>query len=232
MLEPLIAKPEDHRDLVRQALLSPRGRYSATRASQLSGIPISTVYEWQRHNVYPPDYKRASPLAWSYRDLIYLRLLAWLRTNRVPRADAAAEVVAIKRALMDGSRVDIIRTDGKSILHDDQLTNQIGGQDPFQDLAITRLMDTFDLLEPLDELGHLPLWGPNLVNPSACTFISPLVMAGEPCVESTRIPTASIHALHTERGLNAEHIVRLYPALTIESVDDAIGLELRLRRAA
>ena len=193
---------------------------------------MSTVYDWQRHSIYVPDFHRAKPMAWSYRDLIYLRLLAWLRSNRVARGGAAESVRKVKRSMLEGKRIDLIRTDGRSILIDDELNNQLSGQDPFQDVAITALMDSFDLLEPISELGNRPLWGPDLVNPSACTFISPWVMAGEPCVDATRIPTSTIYALREERGLSAARIVRLYPALSEESVDDAILLEQRLRRAA
>jgi uncharacterized protein (DUF433 family) len=57
-------------------------------------------------------------------------------------------------------------------------------------------------------------------------------MGGEPVVRATRIPTASLHALHSERGLDAERIVALYPELDSEQVDDAIALEDRLRHAA
>jgi uncharacterized protein (DUF433 family) len=93
-------------------------------------------------------------------------------------------------------------------------------------------MSTFDLLEPIKELGEHALWGPDLVTPSPYTFISPWVMAGEPCIDQTRVPTATVYALRAERGLDEGRIVALYPALTAESVEDAWSLESRLRRAA
>jgi uncharacterized protein (DUF433 family) len=64
------------------------------------------------------------------------------------------------------------------------------------------------------------------------TSISPWVMGGEPCVRSTRIPTAGLYALRSERGLQTERIVALYPGLDVAHVEDAIKLEERLCRAA
>ena len=91
---------------------------------------------------------------------------------------------------------------------------------------------TFDLLEPIAELRSERrgrIWAPDLVNPSDHSFISPWVLAGDPCIERTRIPTSAIHALRSSEALPVEAIVELYPGLTAEAAEDAIGLERRLR---
>ncbi|MGH9157523.1 MAG: hypothetical protein ACRD1K_17195 [Acidimicrobiales bacterium] len=36
------------------------------------------------------------------------------------------------------------------------------------------------------------------------------MLAGDPCVDRTRIPTAAIHALREQRGLSNDGIVALY----------------------
>ncbi|HEY8200560.1 MAG TPA: DUF433 domain-containing protein, partial [Actinomycetota bacterium] len=90
---------------------------------------------------------------------------------------------------------------------------------------------TFDLLEPIDELsrrGHR-VWAPDLVTPSEHTFISPWILAGDPCIQGTRIPTSAVHALRGERGLSNADVVELYPGLTLEGAEDAYLLERRLR---
>ncbi len=102
---------------------------------------------------------------------------------------------------------------------------------PWTDFS--RLLGTFDLHEPIDELRSTRrgpvLWAPDLVTPAPHSYISPWVVAGDPCIERTRIPTAAIHALHAERALPVEAIVELYPGLATEAASDAIGLERRLR---
>lgn len=220
----------DRRNVVLRALRSPRARYSAERAAQLSGIPRSTIYDWQRATVYRPDFYRASPMMWSYRDLIYLRLLAWLRSQGMERPTAADRVAAIKRSVLEGERIDRLRSDGNIVLIDDEPENRFSGENALPTLS--SLFGEFDLLEPVRELGDRPLWGPDLVTPSDHTYISPWVLAGEPCIDQTRIPTATVWALRIERGLDVRHITDLYPDLEEATVKDAWRLEDRLRRAA
>jgi uncharacterized protein (DUF433 family) len=218
----------DERHAIQHAFRTPRGRYVVRRASQLSGIPERTIYDWALEGVLVPDFSGVTPKQWSYRDLVYLRLLGWLRAKRVPRPAAAEHVAALRDALLDPS-VDIttVRTDGIVVLLDDEDLDRRTGQTVLK--PVSDFLDVFDVLEPVDELGSHRLWGPSLVHPSAYTFISPWVMGGEPCAENTRIPTSTIHALATERGLGVAEIIELYPGLEAAAVEDAVGLERRLR---
>jgi uncharacterized protein (DUF433 family) len=220
---------EKQRHQLLTAMQHPRGRYSAERASQLSGVPTSTVYDWQRNSVYVPDFGGAKPMAWSYRDLVYLRLLAWLRQLKMQRPMAADRVKAIKAHVSSGHDLRVIMATSHSVVFDDERSDRITGENllPFEDF--TGLLSVFDLLDPVEELGNRPLWGPDLVTPSEHTYISPWVLGGDPCVENTRIPTATILALHEERGLNTAQIVELYPGLGAVAAEDAYTLEKRLR---
>lgn len=224
---------DSERKTVMYALRHPRGRYVAERASQLSGVPKSTIYDWRREGVYLPDFDAASPVMWSYRDLVLLRLLAWLRQRDMPRPTASEKVVSVKDRLSSGADFKyILATHGDVVLENDK-----GGRSP-DDRAnllpfdnFLGLLATFDLHEPTKELRSErggPLWAPNLVTPSPHSFISPWVLAGDPCVERTRIPTATLHALSTERALPVDAIVKLYPGLSSEAAQDAIDLERRL----
>jgi len=217
---------------VMYALRHPRGRYDNSRTSQLSGVPGSTIYEWRRNEIYVPDFSDDSPAAWSYRDLVYLRLLAWLRQGGMERHTASGQVRRVKTEVASGRDVRYLFANRDTLVADKERTSRVTGENllPFDDLF--ELFRTFDLLEPIKELrGDHPsrLWAPNLVTPSSLTFISPWVMAGDPCIARTRVPTASIHALREERGLSNAQIVELYPGLTVEAVDDAYLLERHLR---
>jgi uncharacterized protein (DUF433 family) len=205
------------RKSIAYALRHPRGRYTAERAAQLSGVPKSTVYDWRRESVYEPDFSAGRPVMWSYRDLALLRLLAWLRQGGMDRPVASEKVSSVKAQLSAGLDEARLEDDRENIL-------------PWTDFS--RLLGTFDLHEPIDELRSArrgPVWAPDLVTPSQHSYISPWVVAVDPCIERTRIPTAAIHALHAERALPLEAIVELYPGLTTEAASDAIRLERRLR---
>jgi len=220
----------EQQHLVLFAFRHPRGRYTTERAGQLSGVPARTLYDWAKEGVLAPDY-RGRPMAWSYRDLAFLRLLAWLRQGHMERRKAAQRVAHIRNVMTDpAQQVSEIRSDGTVVLLGGETIDRLTGQQVFDSMA--PFLSVFNLLEPVAELGRRRLWGPDLIQPTEQTSISPWVMGGEPCVRFTRIPTAGLHALRRERGLETDRIVALYPGLDAAHVEDAIKLEERLWRAA
>jgi len=219
----------EDRDRALRTLRYPRGRYSAERASQLSGVPARTLYGWATADVLVPDWFAARPRGWSYRDVVYVRLLAWLRSEHMDRT-AAAERVRFLRELFDTSEIDpAVRSDGTIVMIGSQVTGQVTGQQAFD--VLVEVLDVFQLTGPVEGVSRGELWGPSLLRPSDHTYISPWVVGGEPCVDDSRVPTATLHALRVERGLDAEDIQRLYGFLSVEEVDDALNLEARLRAA-
>lgn len=218
------------RALIKQALKYPRGRYSAERASQLSAVPSRTLHDWATAGALVPDWMAASPRGWSYRDVVYARLLAWLRSKRMERAVASARVASV-RGLLASTEVDPeVHSDGTIFLIGDEKSDRFTGQQAFDGLTV--LLDVFHVAEPIEGISTADLWGPSLVRPSHHTFISPWVLRGEPCVAGSRVPTAAIHALRVERGLDTEKIAALYPGLPLVAIDDALALERQLRRVA
>jgi len=225
----------EERAIAASALRHVRGRYTADRAAQLSGVPKSTIYDWRRNKVLLPDYANADPAIWSYRDLVLLRLLAWLRQGGMERPLAAAKTKHVREQLNAGIRIRQIHATSRDVVLigenasdeiDDDRQNLLPSSDFYSLLA------SFDLHEPIDELRNTDSkrsWAPHLVTPSHHSSISPWVLAGDPCVRNSRIPTAAIFALSTERQLPSQAIVDLYPGLTVEQVDDVTELERRLR---
>ena len=226
---------ERERRAVAYSLRNPRGRYSSSRAAQLSGVPQRTIYDWLHKGIYPTDYPDARPATWSYRDLVLLRLLAWLRQGRMQRPLAAEKVASVRTQLSRGLDIQRIHaTRSEVLISGDPDTRYEDDSErllPFEDFY--QLLNTFDVLEPVEELrpgSRGDVWAPDLVTPSLHSTISPWVMAGEPCVKNSRIPTATLFALRTERNLPVELIVRLYPGLDQLAVEDVTNLERRLRR--
>lgn len=221
------ALTDGERAVLRHALRFPRGRYEARRASQLSGIPERTVYDWAQEGVLVPDFHRASPMFWSYRDLVYLRLLATLRAHGMPRDHASKRVRLVRELAAAGNELDHVRITDRTLLLPGEDHDRLTGEAVLGNLA--ELTSHFDLLAPLAGADTEYLWGPNLVKPTDLTFISPSVLGGEPCIEGTRIRTAVVHALVDDRGMRPAHVVRLYPQLTEEGVNEAVDLEHRMR---
>jgi uncharacterized protein (DUF433 family) len=187
------------------------------------------LYDWATSGALVPDWMNARPRGWSYRDLVFARLLAWLRSKHMERSKAAARVTLARRLLATSDIDPAVRSDGTIFLIGDERVDQFTGQQALDGIA--RLLDVFELTEPIDGVSTRALSAPNLVHPSDRTFMSPWVAGGEPCVIGSRVTTASLHALHTDRGLGPASIQRLYPFLQVDAIEDALTLEAELRAA-
>ncbi len=222
---------ESEVEVLKEALRTPRGQYSAQRASQLAGVPLSTLYYWVRESLLVPDYT-GRPMQWSYRDLVFVRLFTFLRSRNHPPQAVSQYIDHVRDAVSSG-RADLrhVHAGKNLVLLGDESFDRLTGTG-FLPLLI-HYLDVFSLVAPLTvpELGRSRVWGPNLVRPSQHTEISPWVMSGDPVIRRSRLPTASLFALNQERGLAPTEIVELYGgALTVEAASDAIALEQRLRR--
>lgn len=217
-----------NRVMLLRALRSPRGLYTAERAAQLSGVPSRTVYEWNASGAWQPDYRRAKPMQWSYRDLVFMRMLLWLRRKGMDRPAAIRYVSHVRQLLQDGEiDTTLFRSGGHGVIVEGEDIDRLTGATVFS--LVNEVVDEHDLLDPIPDETTGPLWLPNLRRPSPRTSVSPWVMAGEPCVDQTRVPSTSLWALREHRSLGTADIVALYPSLTSDDVDDAINLERRLR---
>jgi hypothetical protein len=57
--------------------------YDARRAAALSGVPLSTLYQWARRGIIEPSASAERPRLWSYADLMALRIVS-RHTSRDP----------------------------------------------------------------------------------------------------------------------------------------------------
>jgi uncharacterized protein (DUF433 family) len=193
-------------------------------------VPERTLYHWAQTESLVPDWAGASPRGWSYRDVVYARLLAWLRSKGTTLADATVRVATIRELMVTSDIDPHLHSDGRVLLIGEEHIDRDSGQRVFAEL--TGLLDEFDIEEPSSEVSSGRLWGPDLLHPTEHTYLSPWVVGGEPCVDETRIPTLSIYALHRDRSLGPRQIAALYPGLSVETVNDAITLEARLHEQA
>lgn len=215
--------------VIAESLTKPIGRYDSARASQLSGIPRRTVNCWFQHELLVPD--DVNERLWSYRDLVYLRVFAWLRTKKMAPETAAAEVRELKKAVVHGIRVTSVRSQGKELLLGDEAVDRMSGEMVFAtiapffaELGLVAVSRAADL-----EVGRYG--GPDLLSPRSRVTIRPWVHSGEPCIRGTRITTLAMYSLAEDRGLGPKDITRLYPGTTVRDVSEAIDLETTLRAA-
>jgi uncharacterized protein (DUF433 family)/DNA-binding transcriptional MerR regulator len=195
------------------------GYYEAVRAAALSGVPKSTVYEWHRTGLVVPSGSRTKEMLWSYADLLKLRLIRWLRTEK---PDVARTKMAEVREALDqlgdrlwddhgdAPRPTVMVTRQGRIVLTDELPRTVSGQ---------LLIHTFDLFAPEGMV--------DLRQPRRLLRIHPGRVSGEPHLVHSRLTTRAVAGL-VRRGLSLELIAQLYPRDDPEGIAEAIDLEVGL----
>lgn len=201
------------------------GAYEAPRAAALAGVPVSTVYDWARKGVVVPSVAPSREKLWSYGDLLTLRLVRWLRSDK---ADARRTAMAEVRATLDQFSDDLwreavsgharptIAVDASGHVFHVERSESVSGQRAFDEVL--------DLFAPFDD-------GPDLREPDAHLRIVPGRCAGEPHLLGTRLTTRTVAAL-AARGYDLDTIVALYPDEDVDALGEALRFEQRLVHAA
>ncbi|MDX6240115.1 MAG: hypothetical protein QOG10_4935 [Kribbellaceae bacterium] len=219
-------------------LAASEGCYEAQRAAALSGVPLSTVYDWSRKGIVTPSISPVREMLWSYADLLQLRIVSWLRHPKDAtdgakvRATSMSEVRATL-AFMADHHLDLWTNEsakptatGLSVDRTGKLWIVLPSGE-FIDRAGRATLDLeADYLELLKPYGVAGLPGPDLLRPRSHLRIVPLKVAGEPHIEGSRITTRTIAALQ-RRGFSADRIADMYE-IDRTAVVQAIDLESQL----
>lgn len=210
------------------------GAYSAERAAALSGVPLSTVHYWSRHDILVPSVAKTRPKLWSYLDLMALRVIYWLRQTKTTRAGAEiprTSMRAVRRALtaLKGLDLDLFAEDERPRVAVDREGSlhlrTPGGVQTLNGQVV--LGDAVDLIAPFHtQEGAL---GPDLREPRPHLRIMPGKLGGSPHVLRTRVETQSLAAL-ARRGYSVAEVVAMYPFLDDAAVVEAVELERQLER--
>lgn len=201
------------------------GCYEAHRAAALSGVPISTVYHWARHDVVIPAVSAPRDKLWSYADLMALRIVAWLRRPK-DGAVAGTSMTQVRLAMQELEHRGInlwdhernessIKVDARGAVFVD---------DGVDTTSLSRqqvLPDVLDLLGPFRDGANR---GPDLRRPRQHLRIVPGKCAGEPHLFGTRVTTPALAAL-ARVGYTLDDVARLYPEQSRTSLAEAIELE-------
>jgi uncharacterized protein (DUF433 family) len=227
---PLLASLGEEAISVGRSVMAFEGSYPAARAAALSGVPVSTVYDWARTGVVVPSVSMEREKLWSYADLMALRIVSWLRH---PKPEASrSPMPRVRRALqrLEEQGLDIwdAGATAGSLFVDRSGHLYIATLDGLVDDTGASLLDLgLDLLAPFASgLGT----GPDLRRPRPNLRIVPGKCAGEPHLVGTRVTTLAITAL-ADRGFDEAAIAKLYPDSDRDALREAVDLERELAGA-
>lgn len=202
------------------------GAYEAPRAAALSGVPLSTVYDWARKGVVVPSISPEREKLWSYGDLLTLRLVRWLRLEKPEEARRTA--MSEVRQVLDRFGDDLWRETERG---EDRPTIAVAADGTVFHVERRESADGQRALE-----GTLDLFAPyhggvDLREPAEHLRIAPGRCSGEPHLVGTRLTTRTVASL-AGRGYDIDMIAQLYPEEDVEGLREALSLEEKLAGVA
>lgn len=191
-----------------------QGFYSTSQVSRIARIPISTLRYWKAKGIFSPslvimESGDVIDYGYSYADLTILRLLRALKDDRL---DVKSVGIAL-RHLYDRFGPP---TKGWADKHVYIVGHQVHAeaQDEWETTTATKhgqkietrlFDDMFDILRDMEEGGSILI--PK--GYSAFVEINPQIMAGEPVVKGTRLPTRILFA-KSITGKTKVELAKLY----------------------
>jgi uncharacterized protein (DUF433 family) len=205
------------------------GAYTAERAAALSGVPKSTIHYWARHEVLEPSVSPERTMLWSYRDLLALRVIYWLRRPKKTRDELqipSTTMRLVRHALRElrNLDLDLFECGRPTILvtRAGEIVIKAPARAPQLLTGQAVLADFIDLIAPFETVEGAR--GPDLSAPRPRLRIVPGKLSGSPHVADTRVETCALAALSL-RGFPAEKIARLYPSIDSAAIGEALDLE-------
>lgn len=186
--------------------------YRPVLAAALSGASTGQLSYWRRNPpVLEPEYRTSNKVLYSYRDVVALRSLAYLRGRnqlslqkirvsiRNLRDLGKTEHLSQYKLVKSGNTVIVV--DGDEAI---DLLRQPGHT------VIAELVDVFDEFE--GRVGHvLPLQ-----RPLPGVAVNPEVLGGFPAIEGTRVGYDQVAGLMAD-NVSADEISRFFPSVTAEA---------------
>lgn len=203
-----------------------RGVYDANRASALSGVPKSTLHYWARHEILVPSVVSAPRTRlWSWGDLLVLRLLDWLRSDK---AEVSASSMPEIRRLVDilssvcftpAELAELVAVSDRG-----RIFVSVGESWRLASTGQFTLGRMLRLTSPYEQ-------SPDLLKPRPALAILPGKLSGQPHIQGSRVPTLDLYVLN-RKGYAPETLADMFAGVTVESIWEAIEFERSLSTAA
>ncbi|MBB2921279.1 DUF433 domain-containing protein [Cellulomonas cellasea] len=196
-------------------------------ASTLTGATVWQLNRWRQDGLLIPEVQDRRPPLYSFRDLVALRTVVWLKR--------ATSLQRVRRALAHLDEFDLtdhpaaytFATDGRTIAVDtpDGLVDllQRPGQGAFS------LADVY--LSFRTTTGRLV---PDFRRPRAHLEVNARRLGGWPTIADSRVPFDTIAELVEDESVGPRDVARFYPSVSEEAVRDAVDFaaDVRSRRRA
>jgi uncharacterized protein (DUF433 family) len=195
-------------------------------ASTLTGASVETLRRWRRHRLFVPELHSKRPMLYSFRDVVALRSVCYLRSE--------ISLQKIRRALTTLSEQELTQhlseykfaTDGKTVVvwTDEGFVDLVNNPGQFNIVTLRQIYRPFT----------------NRANKSVVDFehprkrieVVPGRLGGFPTIVGTRIPYDTVARL--QQGSNPvrpEDVKRYLPGVTKAAALDAVDFAAEVQAA-
>lgn len=194
-------------------------------AATLTGTSKNQLYRWRRDALLVPEVQGSNPALYSFRDLVAIRTIAFLRSR--------VSLQRVRRAFSNLDPLDFtdhpsayrFGTDGKSIAVADEegravdLTNFVG------QVSVFSLEEVFAPFK--NRQGHDVV---DFRHPRPNLEVSGHRMGGWPTIRDTRITYDTVANLVADGSLKVEDVSYYYPQVSPTAVEDAVSFDAQVRQ--
>lgn len=182
-------------------------------AAALSGATIRQLSYWRQQNILVPEISPRRVVLYSFRDVVALRTVTYLRDSR--------SLHSIRKAL---NGLKLIGETGhlssyKLVSHGKKGISLIEGD---RALDLVETPGQILLREVFDSFPAEDIEVPNLFTPRPLISVSPEVRGGHPVVKDTRVPFDLVAGLVRD-GVQPGEVQDFFPTVTAEAARDAVS---------
>ncbi|MFL1999481.1 DUF433 domain-containing protein [Microbacterium sp. A1-JK] len=198
--------------------------YTPELAVKLSGATPFQLAKWRRTGLLVPEVHSGRPPIYSFRDVVALRAMVFLRAKTSAQKLRAAWGNLDMVAVADHPSEFIFGTDGKRIFVKTpdgdvvDLTRKPGhlvGEYSFEELFAEFNNFRGNAVVPFER-------------PAPYLFVSPRTLGGYPVIAGTRVPFDTIAQLVDDETVFAEDIPEMFPRVSVEAARDAVAFSRSL----
>lgn len=193
--------------------------YTTELASKLTGATDSQLRRFRERAVLVPEYQDGREYLYSFRDIVALRSLMWLRgTFSLQSIRRVIDNLDLTNLTLEHLSEVKFAKSGRTILamEDDGYTDLLRHPGN-RELTEFTLGDIF---------GAFKTWNdrdvPDLRRPREHLSVDPERMGGIPVISGTRIPYDTIARLVDYETIYPKDVTHYYPQVSAEAVRDAI----------
>lgn len=183
--------------------------------SALTGVTPYQLAAWRNSGLLPPEISR-NPVRYSFRDVIALRAVAFLRSKISLQKVRQALNTLDEFNLFEHPSAYHFGSDGKTIVVNDgnEVIDLVKWKGQREAFTMAEIFEPFKNFNG-DDVVDFRRPRPNLE-------VNPRRMGGWPTVAGTRVPFDAIADLLGDGFYGPEHIEHFYPSVSPEGARDAI----------